>query len=138
MASTPYSARLESSLLIRLRRLSARDRIPVSQLVERYLEEAVRAEEFPGIVFRSGPAGRRAGVVAGPDVWEIVRDVEAAAQAGVTDPLRHVLDTTDLGEEQVRLALAYRAAFPEEVDRHVIYLLLDIAYGIIDPRVRTG
>ncbi|HKA10259.1 MAG TPA: hypothetical protein VKI99_07300 [Candidatus Dormibacteraeota bacterium] len=26
----------------------------------------------PGIVFRDGPAGRRAGLVSGPDVWEVI------------------------------------------------------------------
>ena len=119
MSSTPFSARLDSSLLARLKRLSGRERIPVSQLVERYLEEAVRVEELPGIVFRSGPAGRRAGVVGGPDVWEIVRDVQAAKETGGKDPVGHVLETTDLGEEQVRLALAYHVAFPDEVDSRI-------------------
>lgn len=119
MASAPFSARLDQSLLERLRRLSARERVPVSQLVERYLEEAVRAEELPGIVFRSGPAGRRAGVVGGPDVWEIVRDVEAARAAGVVDAIAHVVETTDLGEEQVLLALAYDAAHSAEVDARI-------------------
>lgn len=119
MSSTPFSARLDSSLLARLRRLSARERVPVSQLVERFLEEAMRSEELPGIVFRPGPAGRRAGVLGGPDVWEIVRDVRAAEEAGSEDPVRHVLTTTDLGEEQVRLALAYHAVFPAEVDARI-------------------
>ena len=31
----------------------------------------------------------------------------------------HVLATTDLGEEQVRTALAYHAAYPEEVDARI-------------------
>lgn len=119
VASTPFSARLDSALLSRLRRLSARERIPVSQLVERFLEEAMRSEELPGIVFRSGPAGRRAGVLGGPDVWEIVRDVQAAEEADIADPVSHVVATTDLGEEQVRLALAYHAAFPDEVDARI-------------------
>lgn len=26
-------------------------------------------DEHPGIVFRSGPAGRRAGLAGGPDIW---------------------------------------------------------------------
>lgn len=119
MPSTPFSARLERDLVDRLRKLSARERVSVSQLVERYLEEAVRAEELPGIVFRPGPAGRRAGVLGGPDVWEIVRDVHAAAAAGERDTVARVLATTDLGEEQVRLALAYHAAYPAEVDARI-------------------
>jgi len=53
---------------------------------ERYLEEAIRTADHPGIVFRGGPAGRRPAVVGGPDVWEIIgtflaegRDATAAA-----------------------------------------------------------
>ena len=88
----------------------------MSQLVERLLEEAMRTEELPGIVFRSGPAGRRAGVLGGPDVWEIVRDLEAAEAAGHEDPVAHVLAVTDLAEEQVRLAAAYHRAHPDEID----------------------
>ena len=30
-------------------------------------------EHHPGVVFRSGPAGRRPGLAGGPDVWEVVR-----------------------------------------------------------------
>ena len=116
MQTRPFSARLDADLLIRLRRLSAREQVPLSQLVERFLEEAVRCEELPGIVFRSGPAGRRAGVLGGPDVWEIVRDVRAADEAGRDDPVRHVVSSTDLSEAQVALAVAYHEAYPGEVD----------------------
>ena len=41
--------------------------------------------EHPSIVFRDGTAGRRAGLAAGPDVWEVVavhrtfRDVDRTA-----------------------------------------------------------
>ncbi len=119
MPSQPFSARLDVELLRRLRRLSTRERVPVSQLVERFLEEAVRAEELPGIVFRSGPTGRRAGVVGGPDVWEVVRDLRAAVAAGAADPVLLVLEATDLSEEQVRLAAAYHAAYPAEVDARI-------------------
>jgi hypothetical protein len=119
VTSTPFSARLDSDLLARLRRLSARERVPVSQLVERYLEEAVRCEELPGVVFRSGPAGRRAGLIGGPDVWEVVRDVRAAEEAGAGDPVAHVTASTDLGDAQIGLALAYAAAYPAEIDARI-------------------
>lgn len=42
--------------------------------------------EYPGIVFRSDPAGRRPGLVGGADVWEVVSihcsfdDVERTAE----------------------------------------------------------
>jgi hypothetical protein len=115
MATAPFSIRLEASLLERLRRLGTRDRVPVSQLVERYLEEAVRTEELPGIVFRTGPAGRRAGLAGGPDVWEVVRDV-LAGPTERSSAIAHVVATTDLTEDQVRLALAYYTAHPDEID----------------------
>lgn len=119
MQTRPFSARLDADLLGRLRRLSAREHIPLSQLVERFLEEAMRSEELPGIIFRAGPAGRRAGVLGGPDVWEIVRDIQAAEALGVPDPVQHVVASTDLSEAQVGLAAAYHAAYPEESDARI-------------------
>ena len=91
----------------------------LAELAERFVEEGVRSAELPGIVFRSGPTGRRAGLHGGPDVWEIVRDVEGARAAGAEDPIALVVRSTDLGEEQVRLALAYRDRFPTDVARRI-------------------
>jgi hypothetical protein len=119
MATVPFSARLDSGLAERLKRLSASEGLTASQLAERFIEEGVRSAELPGIVFRSGPTGRRAGLHGGPDVWEIVRDVEGARAAGADDPIAVVVRSTDLGEEQVRLALAYRDRYPADVDRRI-------------------
>jgi len=113
--TTPFSARLDARLVERLKSLSVRDGISASQLAERYIDEGIRSEEFPGIVFRSGPAGRRAGLVGGPDVWEVVRDLRAA----VGDPVGLVLAASDLSDVQVRLAAAYAAAYPDEVDARI-------------------
>jgi hypothetical protein len=33
----------------------------------------------PGIVCRDGPAGRRPGVVGGPDVWEVIQQPVSGA-----------------------------------------------------------
>lgn len=119
MATRTFSARLDAGLFDRLRRESAREGVALSQLAERYIEEGVRAAEFPGITFRPGPAGRRAGLVGGPDVWEVVRDVLAARESGRTDPVVWVSRTTDLSEAQIRLALAYYAAYPAEIDARI-------------------
>lgn len=119
VGTTPFSARFDTGLVGRLRVLAERQGSSVSELAERFVEEGVRAMELPGIVFRGGPAGRRAGVTGGPDVWEIVRDVTSARAAGVRDPVAHVVATTDLGEEQVRAALAYYAAYAAEIDARI-------------------
>lgn len=41
-------------------------------MIQRYVAEGLDMDEHPGIVFRMGPAGRRAGLSGGPDVWEVV------------------------------------------------------------------
>ncbi len=75
-------------------------------------------EEFPGIVFRSGPTGRRAALADGPDVWEIIRDVKRAAAEGL-DPIAAVARSTNLRPEQVERAAAYYDAYPAEVDERI-------------------
>jgi hypothetical protein len=117
--TTSFSARLDARLVERLKKRSSREGISASQLAERYIEEGLRMEEFPGVEFRDGPAGRRASISGGPDVWEVVRDVHGAREHGVTDALAHVCAMSDLTEGQVRLALAYYAEHPESVDAFI-------------------
>jgi hypothetical protein len=117
--TTPFSARLETSLVGRLKAQSARNGVSASQLAERYIDEGLRGEAFPGIVFRPGPAGRRAALLNGPDVWEVVRDVRAAREAGVVDPFAAVTSASELTDAQVRLAAAYYTAYPNEVDARI-------------------
>ena len=74
--------------------------------------------EFPGIVFRSGPTGRRAALADGPDVWEIVRGL-AQARSSSGDPLELLMASTNLREDQIRLAVGYYSAYPDEVDARI-------------------
>ena len=71
-------------------------------------------DAHPGIVFRPGPAGRRAAVAGGPDVWEVIRVVR-----NVEAPKKRVVVAADwlsLSEAQVRAAIDYYAAFQEEIE----------------------
>jgi predicted transcriptional regulator len=68
----PVSTRYPSETLERLDRRAQAEGNSRSTLIQRYVAEGIEMDEYPGIVFRSGPAGRRPGLVAGPDVWEIV------------------------------------------------------------------
>ena len=52
-------------------------------------------------------------------MWEIVRDVEALRAADAKDPVRRVVRSTGLGEDQVRLALAYHARYPQDSGRRI-------------------
>ncbi|HEV3095148.1 MAG TPA: hypothetical protein VGY30_11625 [Solirubrobacteraceae bacterium] len=90
-----------------------------ARVAERLIEEGLRAEEFPGIVFRLGPTGRRAGVAGGPDVWEIARDLKAASEAGAGDPIKAVASASALDTRTVALAASYYAAYPDDVDERI-------------------
>lgn len=87
-------------------------------MAERYVEEGLRADEHPGIVFRGGPAGRRAALAAGPDIWEVVatmKGIDAKGEAA----LAAVAEALDLTITQARAALRYYSAFPEEIDERI-------------------
>ena len=49
-----------------------------SSVAARLVDEGLRMDEHPGVMFRDGPTGRRAVLVGGPDVWE---------SSGPSDPL---------------------------------------------------
>ena len=111
----PTSFRLSSDLLASLEEEASATGITVSALVTGLLEEGLRIRRFPGVAFRDGPAGRRAGLVGGPDVWELIRDVRATSGRGEAT-IRRVAADAGLSASQVRLAVDYYAAFPDEID----------------------
>ena len=77
--------------------------------------------EHPRIVFRDGPLGRRAGLVAGPDVWEVIAAVRSArtAETGIDEEriVDVVCDTSGLTPQQVRAAIAYWSDHQDEIDQ---------------------
>ena len=78
-------------------------------------------ESHPGVVFRSGPAGRRPGLVGGPDLWEVVR-VFRGIEARGEEAVRQTAALSGLLEDQVRVVLRYYAAFPGEIDAWIAHL----------------
>jgi hypothetical protein len=91
-----------------------------ARIAERLIEEGLRTEELPGIVFRSGPTGRRAGIAGGPDVWEIARDLKGAAAAHAADPIDTVARVSGLDHHIVELAASYYAAYPDDIDERIL------------------
>jgi uncharacterized protein (DUF433 family) len=80
-------------------------------VVEGLAEEALRTRRFPGIAFRGSDWNRRPWVIGTAlDVWEIV----AASRSHRTPS--DMATATELTEPQLRLALAYYAQFPDEID----------------------
>lgn len=91
-----------------------------SSVAARLVDEGLRMHEHPGVLFRDGSAGRRATLVGGPDVWEVIRAVRSAraAEPGLTEPelVAMLADNTGISAQAIRTALAYWAAYPDDVD----------------------
>jgi hypothetical protein len=117
--STPISVRFPDELARRLRRRGSGTGEATSGLVVRLVDEGIRMAEHPGVVFRDGPTGRRAGLGAGPDVWEIVVVLRDYTEGGVTEAVRRSAKWLGITEAQVRTAESYYASFPQEIDDRI-------------------
>jgi hypothetical protein len=113
--SRQFSARLDPSVVDRLDRRGARSGLNRSRLAERYLDEGMRMEDHPGIVFRDGPVGRRASLARGPDVWEVIAAIRGSGLEGEA-ALASIAQWTSLSLAEVRTATRYYAEFPDDID----------------------
>ncbi len=110
--SRPRSFRFPDTLLASLQARARQRGESANALLERYLEEGLRSDDHPLIVFREGAAGRRA-TLAGTrlDVAQVIdtlresdNSVEAAAAY------------LGIPEQHVRAAVRYYADFQDDVD----------------------
>jgi len=110
--------RIETETLRALRERSAQSGEPIVRLAGRYLREGMRRDRHPGIVFRDGPAGRRAVVIGGPDVWEVIAAARSAPERG--EKLVHALaQRIGVPVEKIRVAVSYYGEYPDEVDQFI-------------------
>lgn len=122
----PRSIRFDEDVERRLASFVARrPGLSRSAVAARLVDEGLRMAEHPGIVFRDGPAGRRASLIAGPDVWEVVRAVRGTRtneprldEAGV---LALVTEVSGLDPATVRTAVDYWAVYPGEVEALIVH-----------------
>jgi uncharacterized protein (DUF433 family) len=75
-------------------------------------------EDHPGIVFCDGPTGRRAGLAAGPDVWEVVDALRASGLEGA-EAIEMTAEWAGLTLRQVRDAVGYYSEYPAEIDERI-------------------
>lgn len=87
------------------------------------VDEGLRMDAHPLIFFREGPAGRRAVLIGGPDVWEVIRALQLtrAAESKLTsrELVELVAENTGLAAELLEAAIDYYAQFPEELDLQI-------------------
>ena len=114
----PTSFRLPEELLERLDQEATASHTSTPSLVTSLLSEGITTRRFVGIVYRDGPTGRRAALVSGPDVWEVIRDVRHAKGRG-DKRLASVAKAAGLTLAQVRLAVEFYTSNPDEIDHRV-------------------
>lgn len=77
-------------------------------------------DEHPGVVVRDGATGRRAVLVGGPDVRDVIRVVKAVcATEPDLDPealIALVQTNTGVPVRLIDTAVRYWAAYPDEID----------------------
>ena len=115
--SENVSLRLDDALAQRLRLRSRAAGETLSERLRRYAEEGIRRDEHPLVTFRDGPAGRRAGLVGGPDVWEVVMWVEDLSDE--VDPVATLDAESALSRPQIDAALRYTVAYPDEIEARI-------------------
>lgn len=107
------SFRLPEALLEQLRRTAERRSTSQTALVERYIEEGLKMDAYPRIVFRDSPLGRRA-VLEGTRL-DVAQVVETVRNSGSIEAAAAYLA---LSAPQVRACLQYYADHQEEVDAY--------------------
>jgi hypothetical protein len=113
--TAPLSIRFDERLLARLRRRAqATPGATPSGLAQRLVDEGLRMAEHPGVIFKSGPSGRRAALAFGPDVWEVIKFLREIDERG-PEAVDAAAEMLRLTPAQVRVAMHYYSAYPDEI-----------------------
>jgi sulfur carrier protein ThiS len=118
MARSTTSIRLSDDLRQQLGAVAANEGTTVTELIERFAREGLACAAHPGIVFRPGPAGRRAALAGGPDVWEVASALRHATGTE-SQKVAALAEEFGIHERQVVIALNYAAAHRDEVEARI-------------------
>jgi uncharacterized protein (DUF433 family) len=114
MAGVQKSLRLPAETMKEIEEMAKATGQDFSNVTKDLLEEAIKMRRCPGILFAEGTSGRRARVAGtGIEVWEVV-----ATYKGVKKDLKKLQKTYHwLSREQLKAALGYYMAYPQEIDQ---------------------
>ncbi|MGQ0716421.1 MAG: hypothetical protein ACT4NP_03735 [Pseudonocardiales bacterium] len=123
--TSPRSVRFDGEVLRRLDGyVRSHPGTSISAVTNLFVDEALRTEAHPGITFRPGPTGRRAGLVGGPDVWEVIDTllIVREAEPGLADDalVAATAEAMGLPERKVRIAVRYYAAYRQDIDDRIM------------------
>jgi len=111
---------IQKSIRIQERTLKEIDQIArdsgreFSAVANELLEEAIKIQRCPGIIFTEGTSGRKARIAGtGIEVWEVI-----STYKGVNKDFDRLSKAYHwLTEQQLRSALGYYRVYTEEIDR---------------------
>ena len=113
--SSHLSVRVDDDLLQRLEDECRRSGQSRSALAKQLLEEGLRMQRHPGIVFRPGATGRRPALAGGPAVWVVARIFrEWEGPPGEMTPF--ITENLAITAQQVSVAAGYYAEYRDEID----------------------
>jgi hypothetical protein len=118
VAARSTSFRISEQAKERLTDRAEREGMSATALLERLIIEGVDAREHPGIVYRGPAQDRRAALVAGPDVWEVIarlRELEGDEEQRIAV----LAEETALSPRQIRIAVDFAARRPEPIEQRI-------------------
>jgi hypothetical protein len=118
MTTMPVSLDLDAATVDRLAERGREAGQSQSELAQRYIEESLRMERHPGIIFVDGPVGRRPALRGGPDVWEMVPEIRGVDPTN-TEEIEAIAAWMHMSALAVRAAIDYYAEFRDEIDAWV-------------------
>ncbi len=99
----------------RLKESARRRRQGVSTLAERLIDEGLRMDAHPAVVFREGSTGRRAALAGGPEVADIIGTI-VGGDVPVEQRRTRAAELLGLSVAMVDAALAYYADYTGDID----------------------
>ena len=115
-ASTSF--RISDTARTRLTSRAAREGMTATALLDRLIVEGIDQMDYPGIVFRGPAHDRRAALVAGPDVWEVIARLQELA-GSEEQRISLLAAESDLHPRLIRVALDYAAEHAGEITERV-------------------
>ena len=90
-----------------------------SAAAERLIEEGLRMARHPWVFFRDGPAGRRAVLMGGPDVWQVAGyflDEPMDSEEAIDRAVDRTVELMGQPDHLVRAAVLYYLDYPDEIE----------------------
>lgn len=87
----------------------------VSTLAERLIDEGLRMEAHPAVVFREGTSGRRPVLIGGPEVADVIGAI-VDGDVPVDERRSRAAQLLGIAEALVDAGLAYYAEYTDEID----------------------